>query len=168
MGRPGARGAATLPTSASPGVGAAEGEQCRRALSSLISCPSPPFHALQGVSATTTRRQLAALDQLSEYDPNCQGEMAVRALLLGARQAKLLAEQRTAWAKEEAWIADAGAALCRLEGINDSQRKAVATALTRTLTLWQVGRGRGVSRCTECLLERLLVGACCQNACWPR
>lgn len=98
----------------------------------------------QGVSSVTTRRQLAALEGLPRLaDPANRGEAAVRALLLGGASAEALANQPTAWARHADWRAAAGEQLQALQGLNQSQMRAIAAALTRTLTLWQAGGARG-------------------------
>lgn len=92
------------------------------------------------MSSATTRRQLAALDRLPDLqDQNNRREVAVRALLLSTQGAEKVASQNTSWAERQDWREAAGRHLGQIEGLNASQRRAVATALTRTFTLWQVG-----------------------------
>lgn len=70
----------------------------------------------------------------------------MRALLLGTPQAEALARRATTWAQQEGWRADAAQHLQRIQELNPSQRHAVASALTRTFTLWQVrGAASGAS-----------------------
>jgi regulator of nonsense transcripts 1 len=60
------------------------------------------------------------------------------------------------WVRDAAWRARAVALLGELPGLNDSQRAAVATALTRTLTLWQGPPGTGKTRTCLALVEVLV------------
>lgn len=107
------------------------------------------------MSSVTTRRQLAALERLPRLaDPANRGEAAVRALLLGGASAEALANQPTAWARHADWRGAAGEQLQALDGLNQSQMRAIAAALTRTLTLWQASQGaapRGAA--TACMVQ---------------
>lgn len=51
------------------------------------------------------------------------------------------------------WREDARALLAAQPGLNDSQRRAVAAALTRTVTLWQGPPGTGKTRTLLALVE---------------
>ena len=62
----------------------------------------------------------------------------MRAVLLGSPASERLARQPSEWARSAEWRGAAGAALEALPGLNASQRRAVAVALTRSFTLWQV------------------------------
>jgi hypothetical protein len=126
----------------------------------------------QGVSSTTTQRQLAAMSRLGQLmDPGCKGEAAVRALLLGPPQAEALARRPTAWAQQDGWRADAAQHLQRMQALNPSQRRAVASALTRTFTLWQVrgllcGDSAGGAVCKPAGVgEMLLADPACHLRC---
>lgn len=93
----------------------------------------------QGSSSVTVARQLDALNRLGQVGPgSSQGEVAVRALLLGAPNAERLAAKPTAWVQEAGWLQKARQRLGAVPHLNKSQKEAIAFALSRTLTLWQV------------------------------
>ncbi len=128
---------------------------CKRpALPSL--CKTPPAHPLcagalwrldQGSSSVTVARQLDALNRLGQVPPGAsQGETAVRALLLGAPHAERLASMPTAWVQQAGWLQKARQHLAAVPHLNRSQKEAIAFALSRTLTLWQV-RLAGAAGC---------------------
>lgn len=103
----------------------------------------------QGSSSVTVTRQLAALAQLGQVRPgSSQGELAVQALLLGAAAAERVASKPTAWVQQEGWLQKARQRLAAVPNLNRSQKEAIAFALSRTLTLWQVRRW-----CRGCVLK---------------
>lgn len=94
----------------------------------------------QSVRDTTTKRQLEALRRLDSFTDASQpapGEVLLRLALLGSRHAAYISEQPPVWVREDRWRADARAALAGQEGLNDSQRRAIAGAMVRTVSLWQ-------------------------------
>ena len=111
---------------------------------------------MQGANSVTTKRQLAALEGLSKLrEADSLNERAVRALLLGAARPQALAEIPPPWIRRSAWAAGARAALAALPGLNASQRRAVARALARGVTLWQGPPGTGKTRTLLGFLEVL-------------
>jgi hypothetical protein len=116
------------------------------------------LRAESGGRDATSARQLAALDALGELrDPDSAGERAMMALLLGSPRAAELAARPPTWAARAAWRADAKELLGagELAGLNASQRRAVATALGRSATLWQGPPGTGKSSALIALLRLL-------------
>ncbi|KAI3430973.1 hypothetical protein D9Q98_009377 [Chlorella vulgaris] len=109
----------------------------------------------QGVSDTTSKRQLAALDRLGEMlNDASPGERAVREVLLGLPQAEARAATPSAWATNAQWMAAAVKQLEAQKGaLNHSQLRAVAIAITRTYTLWQGPPGTGKTRTLMAFIE---------------
>ncbi|KAG2491441.1 hypothetical protein HYH03_010227 [Edaphochlamys debaryana] len=121
---------------------------------------SPAWRLDQWVRDTTTRRHLDALRRLAKWaeqvGPSRLGEARVRAVLAGSRSAPVLAAMPPEWVAEAAWRDDARAALGAFPGLNPSQRRAVAAALSRTVTLWQGPPGTGKTRTLMALIEVLV------------
>lgn len=102
-------------------------------------CAGAMWRLDQGSSSVTVARQLDALNRLGQVGRgSSQGEVAVRALLLGAPNAERLAAKPTAWVQEAGWLQKARQRLSAVPHLNKSQKEAIAFALSRTLTLWQV------------------------------
>ena len=97
----------------------------------------------------------AAPDAAILSRPWSPGELRVRSILLGDPAAATTAATPLDWARLPEWRADIGAALAADSGLNPSQRSAVATALTSTLTLWQGPPGTGKTRTLVALLSTL-------------
>ncbi|GLC68768.1 hypothetical protein PLESTF_000734600 [Pleodorina starrii] len=114
----------------------------------------------QSVRDTTTRRHLEGIRRLGAWAEAAEegrlGEARVRAVLAGSRSAALLAAEAPEWVKEDRWREDARSALAAQQGLNGSQRRAVAAALTRTVTLWQGPPGTGKTRTLLALIEVLV------------
>ena len=91
--------------------------------------------------------------------PWSPGELRVRSILLGDPAAATTAATPPDWARLPEWRADIGAALAADGGLNPSQRSAVATALTSTLTLWQGPPGTGKTRTLVALLSTLAMAS---------
>ena len=64
-----------------------------------------------------------------------------------------MADQPPLWVREAAWREDAKAALAAQDGLNNSQRRAVAKAMVSSLTLWQGPPGTGKTRTLLALIE---------------
>ncbi|PRW21033.1 regulator of nonsense transcripts 1 (RENT1) [Chlorella sorokiniana] len=118
----------------------------------------------QGSSSVTVARQLDALNRLGEVGTgSSQGEVAVRALLLGAPFAERLAFKPTEWVQQQGWLQKARQQLAAVPHLNTSQKEAIAFALSRTLTLWQGPPGTGKTRTLLAFIQ-VLVGAVSDSA----
>ena len=105
------------------------------------------FRVERGVQDVTTRRQMAALSQLSNLSEEARRPAKiVRAILLGSPKGPELSAEPPEWMKLESWRRDAKTAIQSIDGVNTSQRAAIAAALTRTFTLWQGPPGTGKTR----------------------
>jgi hypothetical protein len=112
----------------------------------------------QSIRDTTAQRQVEAISKLAKYaDAESPSERLLRCILVGVRRSPLLAQQPPLWVADEAWRADARTQLKELEGLNSSQRRAVAKAMVSSLTLWQGPPGTGKTR-TLLALMQVMVG----------
>ncbi|KAK9807686.1 hypothetical protein WJX72_006138 [[Myrmecia] bisecta] len=121
----------------------------------------------------TTKRQLAAIDQLDippcitreaalNLDPQdmaslWRGNLGIRMILAGSPEAAARAKHLPAWARSQLWRRDAGEQLRDIKTLNASQRRAIATAIAGSLTLWQGPPGTGKTRTLLALIQ-VLVG----------
>ncbi|BDA47014.1 probable regulator of nonsense transcripts 1 homolog at C-terminar half [Coccomyxa sp. Obi] len=83
------------------------------------------------------------------------GEERVRKIVLGSPASPVLASTPPAWASDGSWRKDAREVLASLDGLNRSQQRAIATAMSSTFTLWQGPPGTGKTRTLLALLEIL-------------
>lgn len=111
----------------------------------------------QSVKDTTTKRQLEAIENLGSYkEEKSPFEKLVRCIIVGTTSAEFMAQQPPPWVREEKWREDARSFLKLQEDLNPSQRRAIATAMVRTFTLWQGPPGTGKTRTLLALMDVLV------------
>lgn len=68
--------------------------------------PGSGYRVDKGAEETSWRRQMDALERLSQFhNPDCRGERLVRAVLLGAKQAQRLAAEPPEWMRRVlSWV----------------------------------------------------------------
>eukprot|EP01025_Chloroclados_australasicus_P005026 TRINITY_DN11411_c0_g1_i8.p1 TRINITY_DN11411_c0_g1~~TRINITY_DN11411_c0_g1_i8.p1 ORF type:complete len:1025 (-),score=122.83 TRINITY_DN11411_c0_g1_i8:579-3653(-) len=109
----------------------------------------------QCMKDVTVKRQRAALKQLFLLrDSNSALEYTVRKIILGlpgvGHDSRSTKPQ---WVCEEKWRAAIKHGMSQIESLNQSQQQAIATALTRSFTLWQGPPGTGKTSALISLLE---------------
>jgi hypothetical protein len=87
---------------------------------------------------------VSKLDQLA--DASSPFETLLRCALVGSRSAATVAQMPPSWVRDAAWREDVRRLLGQQQGLNNSQRRAVAKALLASLTLWQGPPGTGEGR----------------------
>eukprot|EP00775_Hariotina_reticulata_P009337 gene9337-9500_t len=111
----------------------------------------------QSVRDTTARRQLDAINRLSLLrQPASPFEALLRRCLVGTPNAHYIASMPPLWVRDAAWRADVRQLLGKMTGLNDSQKRAIAQAVVRSLTLWQGPPGTGKTRTLLALVEVLV------------
>ncbi len=92
-------------------------------------------------------RQLQAVECLSSrMEGERKGARLLRAILLGSVQSVDLASQTPEWMTSPHAVSIVKKYLRELEHLNNSQKRAIASALTRSMTLWQGPPGTGKTR----------------------
>lgn len=116
-------------------------------LGKLTSTPGSRMQVALGFRSTATERQLRAIEKLKDRMENCRpGARNVRAILLGSPRAKDVAKRVPDWMNSKPLLEQVKTSLLELKDLNTSQKKAIGSAIARTLTLWQGPPGTGKSR----------------------
>ena len=98
-------------------------------------------------NSVALERQLKAVECLSSRMEGQRKEArALRAILLGSSQAVSLACQTPEWMTSPNAVGIVKKSLGELQNLNDGQKRAIASALTRSMTLWQGPPGTGKTR----------------------
>jgi len=113
----------------------------------------------QKAEDATYKRQLQAIKQLPVHWVGSRRAVMLRASLLGVHCSAELAEFPPRWAEDSGWRVAAQRVLLGIDGLNSTQRKAIAFALTRTVSLWQGPPGTGKTHTMLGLIEVLTTTA---------
>ncbi|KAK9835543.1 hypothetical protein WJX74_002650 [Apatococcus lobatus] len=117
------------------------------------------------VNEVTSERQFAAIEQLGRFPQINPSHLNVRAprtdinvrlALLGDPRVNYHSSKNPLWSFSESWRKEAKAVLGKLGHLNRSQMQAIATALTRTISLWQGPPGTGKTRTLVALMQVVL------------
>lgn len=113
----------------------------------LDSPRSNAFRIEMWMQDATTRRQLAALDELLNVGlKRTVGAQSIRAILLESPIAPNLAARSPRWMKSRKTREYCASLIKDLDQLNDSQRGAIGAALDRTMSLWQGPPGTGKTK----------------------
>ncbi|WIA20873.1 hypothetical protein OEZ85_005221 [Tetradesmus obliquus] len=138
-------------------VDKADSDLMQRALAQAPAAVLASWRLDQSVRDTTARRQLEAIARLAHL--RVQGspfELLLRACLVGTPAGHYIASLPPLWVRDAAWRADVRTLLGQLQNLNNSQKKAIAQAVVRSLTLWQGPPGTGKTRTLLALVEVLV------------
>ncbi|CAG9464879.1 unnamed protein product [Pedinophyceae sp. YPF-701] len=125
-----------------------------------------------GAQSGTYDRQVEAIRRLGSFrnrrgTDRRRAEMTLRAALLGALRGQDMlgvAGRAPLWAGHGPWREAATRAFRAVEGLNDSQKRAVFDALSRSLVLWQGPPGTGKTRTLLSLLAVMVQASRAQAA----
>ena len=126
------------------------------AASILNRCPpNTLFRIEQGYQDTTAQRQLSAVSSLAAPLPQdaSRQQKIIRAILLQSPKSPQLSAEPPEWMKNPGVLQQAKTSLQSMTTVNDSQRRAIAAALSRCFTLWQGPPGTGKTRTLLAFLE---------------
>ena len=102
---------------------------------------------VMGNRTVSLDRQLTAVESLSSrMEGDRKGARALRAILLGSPRCVELAARAPDWMASPYNVQSAKQALSDLKNLNASQKRAIVSALTRSMTLWQGPPGTGKTR----------------------
>ena len=106
-----------------------------------------PIDVVIGNRTVSLDRQLDAVENLSNrMEGDRKGARALRAILLGSPRCVELAARTPDWMASPYNVRAAKTALSDLKNLNSSQKRAIVSALTRSMTLWQGPPGTGKTR----------------------
>lgn len=96
---------------------------------------------------------------------NSAFEQLLRYCLVGTPSGHYIASLPPVWVRDPRWRSDVRQLLAGLGNLNTSQKKAIAQAVVRSLTLWQGPPGTGKTRTllalVEVLVKTALMEVCC-------
>ncbi|KAI8467725.1 MAG: P-loop containing nucleoside triphosphate hydrolase protein [Monoraphidium minutum] len=114
----------------------------------------------QAENDATSKRQLEAIARLGQLhdEEHPAFEQLARCCVVGSPSSADAARIPPLWVRDRGWRAAAKAQLAAQDGLNRSQRKAIADAMISSVTLWQGPPGTGKTATLLALIQ-VLVGA---------